>query len=225
MFAWRQDNDKLFWCRGYAIEQMEAMWAFGDTTLMKTIALDRWFALDPIWQENWTPQNVDVPTFRASQQTLTGDLSDESFTVWRSNAEAFVADVPYSWESVVQNRNRNAAWIHYLSSMKLVQHYGRKLDIEYFQSSGEPLLFRALVDGMRPYTQAVKPNEDYDADYAAYANSFDLDSWSEDRVSALTSALDEKRIPWFWRDRYLLVYAEHKQIVDEMLEARHQLKP
>ena len=218
-FAWRQDNDKLFWCRGYAIEKMGAMWPFGDTTLMKTIALDRWFALDPLWQENWTTQNVDVPTFHASQQTLIGELSDEPFTVWQPNAEALVADVPYSWESEEQSRNRNAAWIQYLSSIKLVQRYGRKLNLEYFEVSKEPLLFRDLVDGMRPYTQAVRPDVDYAADYADYANSYDLASWSANKVSALTRRLDEKRIPWFWRDSYLLVYAEHKQIVDEMLQA------
>ena len=80
-FVWRQDNDKLFWCRGYAIKN-------GGNVAVRGHHIDEddrtrsLVRLDPLWQENWTTQNVDVPTFHASQQTLIGELSDEPFTVW-----------------------------------------------------------------------------------------------------------------------------------------------
>jgi hypothetical protein len=102
--AWLLDSEKVSWC------EEKAPGRGTPDGMRAAIALDRWFSLDPLSQQDWTPETIDLDRTREAQELLLRELMDESFSVWRSNAEVFLARGTYEWESEEQRARRRGAW-------------------------------------------------------------------------------------------------------------------
>jgi hypothetical protein len=83
----------------------------------------------------------------------------------------------------------------------------------------------------RDEVEAVLDDVDTDADTLDPEKdqvAYDLEEWDDDRLTALTDALDEAGIDYGWSDGELFVYASDEQAVDELIEKTtypHELPP
>jgi hypothetical protein len=123
--AWREDNEKLAWCVAHCEQQ--GWWPYGapnpesislsQRITLEALALQVWFSLDPFERNEWEVTPEGVANLRERQEAILDRLSSQTFSVWRTEAEAWAADCPFEWESEETLKDRQIIDVHYRKRM------------------------------------------------------------------------------------------------------------